>query len=260
MQVNKNLVYYLIIILLICVYQSISNTLSAYNTKDFIVVLNVGQGDSILIGSQNKYFLVDGGPSSSSTNSLYKYTLNNKPNSLLLTHNHSDHFSGFYNLISPFTNYDLFHTRDNFDLYNKSLRSIDILTTRSIKMGNFTIKAVSPKKACLDLNPNLCSIVLLVTHKNGDTVLLFGDAEEPVQKGLLSDLPTKVTAIKVAHHGSKDSFVPELIDKLNPKFAFISVGENNYGHPASIVEDYYKQKGAQVFRTDEYGDIVLFFD
>ena len=260
LSVNKNIVYYFIILVSIVTYQIISFLLSPYNNKDFIVFLNVGQGDSILLVSKNRYLLIDGGPSSSSTDTVYKYTLNKKPDSFLITHSHSDHFSGFYKMIGSQLNYDLFYSDDNFLMYNKSYVSKKIDMGDEITLGNFSLKSLWPKSGCQNLNPNPCSIVLSVKHKNGKEVLIFGDAEKDVQNDIINKFSKNILAVKVPHHGSRDSFNPEVIDILHPIYTFTSVGQNNYGHPASIVQDYYKQIGARVFRADQDGDLVLFFE
>jgi competence protein ComEC len=60
-------------------------------------------------------------------------------------------------------------------------------------------------------------------------LLLTADAESNVTAGV--DLPV-VDALKVAHHGSDDPGLPDLLERLRPKIAVIEVGAHNtYGHP-----------------------------
>ena len=61
------------------------------------------------------------------------------------------------------------------------------------------------------------------------TALLTADAESPVTLPL--DLPD-VDVLKVAHHGSEDPGLPQLLEEVRPELAVIPVGRNTYGHPA----------------------------
>ncbi len=64
--------------------------------------------------------------------------------------------------------------------------------------------------------------------------------------------------LKVPHHGSKTSSSEELLDKLDPSIAFISVGRNNvFGHPHEEVVNRYRERDVQLYRTDELGLINL---
>ena len=55
--------------------------------------------------------------------------------------------------------------------------------------------------------------------------------------------------------GSSSSSYRWFVEKVNPRYAVISVGENNYGHPADIVLKNLKSVGAEIYRTDICGDI-----
>ena len=62
------------------------------------------------------------------------------------------------------------------------------------------------------------------------TMLLSADAEAettPIDPGPLD-------ALKVAHHGSDDAGLADLLERTEPRIAMISVGEGNpYGHPTA---------------------------
>jgi len=59
------------------------------------------------------------------------------------------------------------------------------------------------------------------------------------------------------HHGSKHSTCEELLAATRPEIVVISVGENNYGHPADEVLDRLAKYGCTVYRTDIHGTITL---
>lgn len=106
--------------------------------------------------------------------------------------------------------------------------------------------------------PNANSIAMRLDY--GDfSMLLSGDAEEQSEHRMLTkDLNLRVTAIKVAHHGSKYATSQPFVDRVTPRVAIISCGEwNRYGHPSQVVLDRLKSIGATLYRTDMHGEISI---
>src|SRR5699024_2228957 len=66
--------------------------------------------------------------------------------------------------------------------------------------------------------------------------------------------------LKVPHHGSNTSSNSIFIDTLKPKYAFIQVGKNNFGHPNEEVLNRYRDRGITVYRNDLHGHITLLID
>ena len=104
-------------------------------------------------------------------------------------------------------------------------------------------------------DPNQRAIVLVVTYGQVD-VLLTADAESDVTLPLN---PPPVEVMKVAHHGSADDGLEELLDRTQPEVAVISVGlGNDYGHPTpSTLHALESEPGLRVYRTDLDGRIVV---
>ena len=87
--------------------------------------------------------------------------------------------------------------------------------------------------------------------------MFMGDASIKTEKEILKEyeLPN-IDILKVGHHGSRTSSSKEFIDELNPKYALISVGENNkFKHPNKEVLD--NLKNSKIYRTDQDGSIML---
>jgi competence protein ComEC len=65
--------------------------------------------------------------------------------------------------------------------------------------------------------------------------------------------------VKVAHHGSADPGLVELLALLRPRLALVSVGaRNDYGHPApSTLAALASFPGLRVYRTDQDGRITI---
>jgi len=95
---------------------------------------------------------------------------------------------------------------------------------------------------------------------HGHTSFMFpGDAERQAELALISSgLSISVNVLKLGHHGSRTSSVPEFLDAVNPDVAVISVGANNqHGHPHQDVLNNLAARNIQVFRTDEMGTIIM---
>ena len=104
---------------------------------------------------------------------------------------------------------------------------------------------------------NNASISLIIKN---DLISVFagGDIEPAAQELITnSGYLSQVDLLKVSHHGSSYQYLP-MLDKLKPKVAVISVGQqNSYGHPDQQFIAELKGRGVQVLRTDQSGGISL---
>jgi competence protein ComEC len=70
--------------------------------------------------------------------------------------------------------------------------------------------------------------------------------------------PGHVDLLKLAHHGSEDAGLADLLDRTRPDLAVISVGAGNpYGHPAPDTLATLAAHGVPVLRTDRDGAIAI---
>jgi competence protein ComEC len=100
-------------------------------------------------------------------------------------------------------------------------------------------------------DPNLTATVA-VARTTTTSALLTADAESVVTLPLD---PPDVDVLKVAHHGSADAGLPQLLQKTTPRTALIPVGRNTYGHPRPETLAALKAAVPDVRRTDEDGTI-----
>src|SRR5690606_17813802 len=106
------------------------------------------------------------------------------------------------------------------------------------------------------------SIVVKLTH--GENSFLFtGDAEVFSEKEIMENnfelLDSDV--LKVGHHGSTTSTSEEFLNAVSPKYAVISLGEDNdYGHPHREIIELLEGNEIEILRTDELGTIVATSD
>ena len=245
-----------------------------------VTVLDVGQGDSILIetpGGLN--YLVDGGgylferSNRVSDRVLYPalYSKNiHELDAIFLTHNHVDHSQGVEELIFdgyPVKNLFMSVQTNNEQLLNQQLVPVSLLKKGSVIEGSdgVTISVhnpegqISPKA---DEEQNNASLVMTVSYKNTN-LLLCGDIEAEVEKQLVAELQALSTErdfqiIKIPHHGSKTSSTREFIQAIDPEMAVISVGANNsFDHPSDEVMDRLNEEVITALRTDQQGAVEI---
>ncbi|MEC7985077.1 MAG: MBL fold metallo-hydrolase [Myxococcota bacterium] len=238
-----------------------------------VEILDVGQGDSILIRSPaGKTVLIDGG--TGRKNNIVDYLRARQIeelNMMVATHAHADHIGGLDEVLAAipvklFLDSGLPHTTQSYKkvmnlVENKNIKYMTAKAGRIFRLDDgIELKILHPQDALLrstrsDLNSN--SVVIRLTHKN-NCFLFTGDAEEPtehllVQKGLE---PCKV--LKVSHHGSNHSSTPSFLKAVQPEIALISLGAGNrYGHPGTESMKRLKRTGAAIYRTDLLGTIQL---
>jgi competence protein ComEC len=102
-------------------------------------------------------------------------------------------------------------------------------------------------------DPNRLSLVVLARWGRF-SILLTGDAEA---EAVPLD-PGPVDMLKVAHHGSEDAGLADLLERTRPRLAVISVGSGNpHGHPAPTTLSTLADHRVRTLRTDEEGTIEL---
>lgn len=116
-------------------------------------------------------------------------------------------------------------------------------------------------------NDNLYSGVFWLDYC-GVSALFTGDAPTEVEEKLMRDDKlgffkergvslSETEILKVAHHGSEQSTSAEFLEYLGVETAIVSCGENVYGHPDEDTLERLQESGAEVFRTDEVGSVIL---
>jgi len=102
------------------------------------------------------------------------------------------------------------------------------------------------------------SIVLELRWRDVSLVLT-GDISQEIEGEVAARMPrAPFRIVKVPHHGSRTSSSEAFVRELEPRIAIVSVGRNNsFGHPADAVIDRYKAVGAEIFRTDRDGAVMV---
>ena len=226
-----------------------------------VVVLDIGQGDAILIhGGDDSYALVDGGPDALVlADRLREYGVD-RLDLVILTHVHADHATGLIGLVGKIPLGQVWmrtdpHVSAALEKLTSALRDYGVPIVEpqlgdSFRLGSLSLVVEGPLRKYA--SPNDQSLVLMVVGPER-TMLLAGDIETFAQAEL-SYLRTDV--LKVPHQGAATSD-PDWLEVVGADLAVISVGPNQFGHPAEWVIEVLEASGAEVVRTDEVGDVAV---
>lgn len=231
-----------------------------------ITFLDAGQGDGILLQAPAGAVLVDQGPPEAHVDRLVHDLGVRRLALLVLTHPERDHIGGAADvlrstrvdeILDPGLPSPSRYEDEALDVADD--RSVSVVTARAgqvYRLGQLELRVVWPDgPGAPGQNPNDHAVVILASYGSVD-VLLTADAESGVT-GRLGLPPVEV--LKVAHHGSSDSGLAALLERLRPRVAVISVGAGNeYGHPApSTLTALSAAPSLRFFRTDRDGTVVV---
>ena len=224
-------------------------------------VLDVGQGQCLLLQYKGSSFLVDcGGDSDARSADIAAETLLSQGitelDGLILTHLDRDHAGGVKHLLTrvdtkllilPSAHTDIPESTDGRVIFAVEPLCI---TCEEMKMQIFT--------ANFPGNSNEMSLCLLFDTEKCD-ILITGDRNGFGERNLLRyhSIPD-VDILVAGHHGSGNAACEELLEAVHPEIVCISVGaDNSYGHPAPQLLERLKQRHCTVYRTDKDGTILI---
>jgi competence protein ComEC len=247
-----------------------------------ITVLDVGQGDSILVeGGRGARMLIDAGPDPDRLLIELDRRLppwDRRIDVLILTHPHEDHVAGMPLLLERYRIGRIYETGMRGpgpgyaafarDLVGRAAPPHATLATGAvIALDDIHFRVLWPDPGRVPREPpdggrgiNDVSIVLL-GEVAGRRFLLTGDVEDDVDPLLAARGLPPIDILKVAHHGSATASTPAFLDAVRPGIAIVSAGAGNpYGHPARSTIDRLRGTGARVLRTDTDGTVQVSID
>ncbi len=266
----------IIILLSLFAYVFSHQSYQAYEHSDSlkIWILDVGQGDSILIDTpQEQQILIDGGPDGSVLTELQKAmpATDKEINLIISTHNDADHLSGINSVLEHYKVDKIIDSgaTNTTATYKKFLQlvsdnNIPVEVARigtAINFGELKGVVISPSKNYIGVQPQEQNIASVVTfwQYGQETFLEEGDAQAQQEAEMMNNgLVRHADILKVAHHGSATSSTEDFLKALSPKLAVISVGKNNkYNLPNPGVIERFKYLNIPILRTDEKGTIEI---
>ena len=244
-----------------------------YDTQ--VHIIDVGQGDCILLQQGNTYALIDAGERSQGEVVLEYLERQgiSRLEYVIISHMHTDHMGGMQIII------------ENMEIGTVILPDMTLVPTPTATSVISLLKAIQ-KKECQVLaatagevyqigngkitivtagiksdNQNNNSVGILF-EANGLSFLTTGDGEKEYEENLLQNSNLQqVDIFNAGHHGSYTSNTPELLYVIMPKFVVVSCGDNNdYGHPHREPMQLFYEIGATVLRTDQKGNIIFVVD
>lgn len=244
--------------------------------KDFSVYFfDIGNGDGILIETPEGFrTVVDGGQNSkiSEKIGLLEPFSGKEIDLLILTHPHEDHVFGALEIVRDYNVKNVLATKVSYDnptylkfleeIKKKNINLIEGSQGDMLSLGDLKIEVLFPfKKIGADefSNINNSSLVFKARYKNF-SALFLGDIEEDAGLEILKQgVNLGAEVVKISHQGAKNGAqnLPFFLERVNPKIAVISVGENKFGHPSSKTLERITKLDIDLFRTDKDGDIVV---
>ena len=269
--VKRAILYYLLILV------SWNVIIISMDQRIEIDFIDVGQGDSILIKTQDSSYLMDtGGSLMSSFDIGQNITLPYieklglmSLDGVIITHFDEDHYQGLYALMKEIEIKNIYasYIPDNINLLNEiSSKNIPITVLKEndlIRLDkNTTLRVIWPffngdKDRYIS---NDKSLVSKLSYKSFN-ILFTGDIEKDVEAKILDKLDDDINILKVPHHGSATSSSIDFLNSILPEYSIISVGRyNRYNHPNKEVIERLESLHSTIYRTDEMGMVRVSLD
>lgn len=246
-----------------------------------ITVLDVGQGDAIFIACPNgRTLLVDGGPRSPAWDAGARVIVpflrakgHRRVDTMIVSHPHLDHYGGLSAVVKSvdvgeIVSSGVTSTSGSYRAWRETVEQHGI-PYRTVVKGD-TLAALGGVRGVF-LHPdrffvsgaskahaNDVSVVLRLSYGEF-SMLLTGDIEEKAEYAVTrAPAALKSTVLKSPHHGSITSSGTAFLHAVDPEAVAVSVGLiNAFRHPSPQVMERYRRRGAEVYRTDRGGAVII---
>lgn len=223
-------------------------------------VLDVGQGDAILVTDGAASVLVDTGPGDAVVAACARNHVTHL-DAVIVTHLHDDHVGGLEALLGV-ASVDEVLVPEGVELAVEGPEVGELSLGDVVRAGRFSLTVLAPDAPVGGLE-NEDSLVLALSYadEGGRTLeaLLTGDAERDVTDPLVAEGAVgDVDLLKVGHHGSEVSVSAEAAAALDPEVSVASAGEGNaYGHPDPACVEVLEAAGSRFLCTKDAGDVCV---
>lgn len=244
-----------------------------------ITMLDIGQGDAIVIETESKHvYMIDGGSSSEESIGKYKilpyleYSGISELEAVFISHADSDHINGILELLDMISEKKTYLKINKIvlpdwsdmspfqQIYEKANEN-DIEIFRFEKGGEMTdgemtMTCLGPDGGNYRNRTNEGSMILRMEYRNF-SILFTGDLEGSAESELIKCCGD-VDVLKVAHHGSENSTSEAFLKEVQPEISIISAGAGNaYGHPHQELLQRLENYDSVIFDTITYGALII---
>ncbi|TFJ94058.1 DNA internalization-related competence protein ComEC/Rec2 [Lentibacillus salicampi] len=251
-----------------------------FSPTGHVTMLDIGQGDAIVIELPYRkgVIFIDAGAkvafdSDEPSDNIFKQVIQpylysrgiSKVDTTFISHADTDHMGSLQYMAESgmvdnvvVSQYYAFSENVTEVLADIGTEVIRASQEEAVTIGGQTFYVLGPIRDKQSANENS---LVLYTAIGGKSWLFTGDIDSDTERELLNRYPElHADVLKVAHHGSKTSTDPVFLQKLQPIYGLISVGENNtYGHPHASVMNALKEANISIIRTDQNGAIQYHF-
>ncbi len=272
-------------IILLTLLLIINYNLPLLNIYGYMIMIDVGQGDSILISYpySKTNILIDTGGKETYYKEQWKkrvkeYSLGKdriipllkslgirKLDYLIITHGDFDHMGEANNILNHYKVQKVLLNKGKINNNEKVL--INYIKKNNIKYNVVTANNILLNNSLYIIHSKMYSnendnSIIIYLNINNHRILLIGDISRYVENDLVNNYQlNNIDVLKVAHHGSNTSTGLLFLNEINPKYAFISVGKKNkFNHPNKEVLDRLKDKNIKTNITSIHGSIKYIFD
>lgn len=234
-------------------------------TPSSIYMLDVGQGDSMLLRNNGVDMLIDTGKGDEVLEAISSASINiDIIDLLIISHPDADHAQGAIAVMEQWRVENIMiprlgqqHVLNDYLLEIAAANGVNVwhpVAGDHLQVGDINLQVLWPRAGDFWDDINDMSIGM---HLSIGELDLFsaGDLSRDYELIAVSEVG-EVELIKVGHHGSYTSTSAELLQQLQPQAGLISAGVNNsYGHPhtetLSLLEHQY------IVRTDQSGTVMI---
>ncbi|MGN1346126.1 MAG: ComEC/Rec2 family competence protein [Eubacteriales bacterium] len=240
--------------------------------------VDVGQGDCTLITYNGDAVLIDAGPvSSGETAAAYVKNCVDAIDYFIITHPHEDHMGGAAAILESIEveNVIMPEVEVSTRFYENAMnqiaeKNVNVIYSEPLAVYDTGSIKITILDSLLPDTDNLNNVSIMARIDVGSTsIMTTGDAEIEEENVLLQNYVQlsgpyarsllDCDLLKVGHHGSTTSTSSEFLTAVSPSVCVISCGAgNSYGHPHKETVDLLTEYGAQIYRTDLSGTVVLY--
>ena len=240
-----------------------------------VLGLDVGQGNAVLVQTRHHALLFDTGPSygkgTGAGDRMVLPALHARQiarlDTLMISHRDLDHVGGAERVLQTF-DVDLLSTSMGREhaVSQQAIRSVRCQRGQRWQWDGVTFEVLHPPaQVYAQVKPpksNAMSCVLRVSGPGG-AVLLTGDIGVAQERAILRHYQVnnlRSDVLLAPHHGSNTSSSIEFLEAVAPHWVLFQIGyRNRFRHPAQKVTRRYRERGIEIFRSDQHGAVEWLF-